>query len=754
MYMLNKSLDIKNGLPNLQYLSKIDKEPNPMNPQNTIVVSFNQNEYYQLIMDRTDRSLDARRHAIEFDNVIVDAQRRNITFPVRFHPVDMQLIRLAHDTAIQTQNLTAIMREYAMIAADGYVVTPKTRVDRDQRLIRTKRSQVLDRLCELSGLVYRTRILHSIRIMTTLWKTNVFYTSLEDEITKIYAAAEISMVAIDATVSALSSVNIGVAKQTLDILLNMSFYRCEIELIGSQTSFGSALSAAIFLVLLPTDQDHMEEDVFDNLCNLVFNELIAWPSDLPSFVRRNGATNAFRVYVNAGVNREIAAYMRFVLLRRPWLPLVQSQNRYRQCHVLIPNVDPANINDQTYVMLNGFLNGIINASRRNPNPGRTINANSFRKLLKNLRDICVSRLMPVIRLIKYNVERVARAFQFLPYSADLFDINPELRDERLRIKLPISGALSLVMGVTKAPDPFDWSSILKFADNVRKLDYAEADAVEDAAVIAVLKNDMDRTISKKETLINSIKPPTPTIAAIAKIPSAALTSIFSDRQLINLIRQTDSYTIITRIMAILNAAFANVPTSHHGIGKGALLNPIPAPFGRSSQYVRRDNVIFHRPPGVQTFTIQQLMNGQYFQGLIAQIRARRPVFIEGPIQLRVAHANDIEQITTAYLTMNSPYDSFINPKDLQQQRMIEPREVDLYIDEETNRPNDEFENVMSRTSVYILDAQRMIVPVQAQTLNFAYHDIMISDSVIPYLTFTIAQPPDLQLFNGLLVFEQ
>nr|WBV74309.1 VP2 [Bat RVJ-like rotavirus BtSY2] len=754
MYMMEKALELKLKLPNLPYLSKIEKETNPMNPQNTVTVSFEQDKYYDFIMDRTDRSLDARRNAIQFDNVVVDAQRRNITFPVRFHPIDMQLIRLAHDNAIRTQNLVVVMQEYAMMAADGYVVTPKSRIDRDQRLIYSRRSAVLDRLCELSGLVYRTRILHSMRIMTTLWKTNVFYTSLEDEITRIYAAAEISMVSIDATVSALSTINIGVAKQTLDILLNMSFFRCELELVGAQSSFGSALSAAIFLILLPTDPDHMEEDVFDNLCNLVFNELIAWPSDLPTFVRRNGATNAFRIYVNAGVNREISAYMRFVLLRRPWLPLVQSPNRFRQCHVLIPNVDTANINDQSYVMLNGLLNGIINASRRNPNPGRTINANSFRKLLKNLRDVCVGRLMPVIRLLRYNIERVARAFQFLPYSADLFDINQELRDERLRIRLPISGALSLVMGVTKAPDAFDWSSILKFADNVRKLDYAEAVAVEDAAVVAILKNDMDRSLSKKEILIKSIEPPTPTVAAIAKIPSATLTSIFSDRQLINLIRGTDSYLMITRIMAILNAAFNNIPTSHHGIGKGALLNPIPAPFGRSSQYVRRDNIIFQRPPDVQVFTMQQLMGGQYFQGLIAQIRARRPVFIEGPIQLRVSHAGDLEQITTAYLTMNSPYDSFINPKDLQQQRMLEPREVDLYIDDEISNPNDEFENVMSRTSVYVLDAQRLIVPVQAQMLNFQYHDVMITSDVVPYLTFTVSQPPDLQLFNGLLVYEQ
>nr|WBV74298.1 VP2 [Bat RVJ-like rotavirus BtSY1] len=754
LYMLDKAMNLKKQLPNLPYFSRLEKEVNPMNIQNTVTTTFNQGEYYDLVMDRSDRSLDVRRRAIEFDNVVVDAQNRTVTFSARLHPFDHQLIHIAANHAAETQDLVAMMRRYAMISADGYVVTPKNRVDRDQRLIVTKRSAVLDRLCELSGFLYRSRILHSMRMMTRLWRTNVFKTSLEDEITRIYSAAEVSMVAIDATVSALSSINIGVAKQMLDVLLNMSFYRCEIELVGAQSSFGAALSAAIALILLPTDPDHMEEETFDTLCNLVFNELIAWPSDLPSFVRRNGMTNAFRQYVNAGINREIVAYMRFVLLRRPWLPLVQSNNLARQCHVLIPNVDLANVNDPPYVALNGLLNGIINASRRNPNPGRSINANSFRKLLKNLRDIIVNKLMPTIRLLRYNVERIARVFDFLPYSADLFDLNPNQRDERLRIKMPISGALSLLIGVTKAPDAFDWAGVLTFADEIRKMDYAEAEAVEDATTIAVLKNDINRSVSKKEVVINELKPPTPTVAALTKIPSATLAAILSDRQLVNLIRNTGSFGQIDAIITALRAAFDNSPTSQHGIGKGALLNPVPTPFGRSSQYVRRDNVIFERPPGIQTFTIQQLMQGQYFQGLTAQIRARRPVFIQGPIQLRVSNAADIEQITTAYLTMNSPYDAFIHPKDLRQQRMIEPREVDLFIDDELNRPDDDFDNVMARTSVFVLDAQRMLVPVQAQQLNFPYHDVIITDTVMKYLTYTVAHPPDLQLFNGLLVYEQ
>nr|UUW33710.1 VP2 protein [Rotavirus J] len=754
LYFLDKALGLKKELPNLNYISKLDKEVNPMNVANTVTTSFNQKEYYDMVMDRQDRSLDARRQAIEFDNVVVDAQRRTVRFPVRLHPFDNQLIDIAANYAVETQDLANAMREYAMLGADGYVITPKVRVDRDQRLIYNRRSQVLNRLCELSGLVYRTRILHSMRLMTPLWRTNVFQTSLEDEITRIYSAAEVSMVAIDATVSALSSINIGVAKQTLDALLNMSFFRCELELVGSQSSFGAALSAAIALLVLPTDQDHMDEEVFDILCNLVYNELIAWPSDLPSFVRRNGATNAFRQYVNAGVNREIAAYMRHVLLRRPWLPLVQSNDIRRQCHVLVPNIDLANVNDPTYVALNGLLNGIINASRRNPNPGRSINANSFRKLLKNLRDICVNKLMPAVRLLRYNVERVARIFQFLPYSADLFDANPNMRDERLRIKFPISGVLSLLMGITKAPDAFDWAALLNFADDIRKLDYAEAEATEDAATIAVLKNDINRSVSRKDVWNAEVKPPSPTIASVAKIPSASLSAILSDRQLINLVRNTHSFRMITEIVNALRAAFENSPTSQHGIGKGALLNPVPAPFGRSSQYVRRDNVIFQRPPNVQMFTIQQLMQGQHFAGLVAQIRARRPIFIQGPVQLRVANARDVEQVTMAYLTMNSPYDAFINPIDLRQQRMIEPREVDLFIDDELNRTEDDFDNVMAQTSVYVLDAQRLLVPIQAQLRNFDYHDIMITDSVTKHLTMTVAQPPDLQLFNGLLVFEQ
>uniref|UniRef100_A9Q1K8 Inner capsid protein VP2 n=1 Tax=Rotavirus X (isolate RVX/Human/Bangladesh/NADRV-B219/2002/GXP[X]) TaxID=348136 RepID=VP2_ROTB2 len=754
LYFFDKAYKLKKELPNLPFLSSLDKDVNPLNPLNSVCKSFGQEKYYDMVMDRTDRGLDARRAAMQFDNVIVDAQNRTVQFNVRMHPFDLQLLRISQQFAEPMQDLAPVVREYMMLGADGYVLTQKIRLDRDQQLIANRRSVVFDRMCELSGPLYRSRIIHSMRMMSKLWRTNVFRTSLEDEITKIYAAAEVSMISIDATTSALSTINIASAEQTLNALLNMSFFRCELDLIGSQSSFGAAMSAMIALMILPTDQENMDDEVFDVLCNLVYNELIAWAADRPVFVRRAGATNAFRQFVNAGLNRDITNYMRFVLLRRPWLPLYNSRDVRRNAHVLVPNVDLANINDQVYVAINSFLNGIIEASRRNPNPNKTISANSFRKLMKNMRDICVNRLMPVIRLIRYNVERIGMILHMLPYSADIFDINRNLRDERLRIKIPMSGFLSLVMGITKAPDAFDWSQILNFADDVRKMDYAEAISIEDSASVAIMRNDANRATSKKEIFISEVRPPTPTVASIQKIPSATLTAIFSDRQLINLIRDTHSFRVIREIAVALQAAFDNSPTSQHGVGKGAVLHPVPQNFGRSSQFVRRDNILLQRPAGIQQFTIEDLKQGRYFQGLMAQIRARQPIIVNGPIPLRISDAAEIEQVTLAFLTMNSPYDAYIDPRDLKQQKLLTDREVDLFIDQSPARPNDEFDNVMARTSVFIIDAPRAIVPINPQRLNFPYHDIMVTDSVTKFIEFTVALTPDLQLFNGLLVFEQ
>ncbi|BAS29986.1 VP2 [Porcine rotavirus] len=754
LYFFDKALGLKKELPNLPFISALSKDVNPLNPLNSICKSFNQEKYYDMVMDRTDRGLDVRRAAVQFDNMVVDTQNRTVQFNVRLHPFDLQLMRIAQQFAEPMQDLAPVIREYMLLGADGYVITQKTRLDRDQQLIATRRSNVFDRICELSGPLYRSRIIHSMRMMSKLWRTNVFKTSLENEITNIYAAAEVSMVTIDATTSALSTINIASAEQTLNALLNMAFFRCELDLIGGQSSFGAAMSAMIALVVLPTNPENMDDETFDILCNLVYNELIAWANDRPVFVRRAGDTNAFTRFVNAGLNRDITNYMRFVLLRRPWLPLVNSRDVRRNCHVLVPNIDLANINDQSYMAVNNFLNGIIEASRRNPNPNKTISANSFRKLMKNMRDVCINKMMPMIRLIRYNVERVGRIINYLPYTADIYDIDRALRDERLRIKIPMSGFLSLIMGITKAPDAFDWAQLLTFADDVRRMDFAEAIAVEDSASVAIMKNDANRALSKKEIFINDIKPPTPTVASIARIPSATLTAIFSDRQLVNLIRNTHSFRTINEIANALRAAFDNSPTSQHGIGKGALLHPVPQEFGRSSQFVRRDNIILQRPAGVQNFNIEDLKQGRYFQGLTAQIRARQPVLINGPIPLRISDAADIEQVTLAFLTMNSPYDSYIDPKDLRQQRLLSDREVDLFIDQNPARPNDAFDNIMARTSVFVLDAPRAIVPINPQRLNLPYHDVMVTDSVTKFLEFTVALTPDLQLFNGLLVFEQ
>ncbi|UKG23807.1 VP2 [Rotavirus L] len=754
LYFLDKSLKLKKELPNLPYMSDIEKEINPFNVNNSIVKSFGQATYYAMINDRTDRLFDARRNAAQFDNIIVDAQNRNIDFTLRLHPFDQQLLRIVERYAYNGQDLADMIRRYAMLGADGYVIAPKIRVDRDMQLIQDRKSQVLDRLCELSGLVYRTRITHSIRSMSKLWKTEVFRTSLEDEITKIYSSAEISMTTIDATTSALSSINIGSAKMALDVLLNMSFFRFELDLVGSQSSFGSAMSAAIMLVLLPTDPAHMDEDTFDNLCNLVYNELIAWPTDQENFVKRAGMTNAFQQYVNGGrINRDIQAYMRHVLLRRPWLPLQRTNDIRRNCDITVPDIDLRNINDPTYMALGRFINGIIEASKRNPNPGKSINANSFRKLIRNMRDICINNLMPIVRLHRYNVERMARLQDFLPYSADLFDVDQNLRDERIRIKMPIAGVLSLAMGITKAPDAFDWGNMLEFADEIRKMNFAEAIATEDVLTLAVLKNNINPAISKKEVLLDNIEPPTPTVASITRIPSAALSAILSDRVLVNLVRNTHSFRMIQDINNALHAAFDNCPTTQHGIAKGALLHPSPQEFHRSSQFVRRDNVIFQQPHNIQAFNLQDLMAGNYYQGLIGQVRNRNPIYINGPIRVKTSNANDINDVTMSYLTMNSPYNAFIDPSDLKHQRMLQPREVDLFIDENLSAPDDEFDNVLGRTSVFVRDAQRLVVPLNSNRHQYPYHEIMITDSVTKYLTFTVALPPDLQLFNGALVYE-
>nr|AXF38731.1 MAG: viral structural protein 2 core protein [Ruddy turnstone rotavirus] len=755
-YLLEKSMQIKNSMPNINCISSIEKETNPLNIQNTICTSFGQNEYYNLVMDRTNRSYEMRRQAVQFDNVTIDGVQRTITMSMRLHPLDDQILSAVPMNELQTQPLSDVLTRYQLVAADGYATSPKSRVDRDQRLLADVRSQVLSRICELSPYVYRARILSSLNMMTNLWKVNVFSESIENAKDSIYRSAEISFTVADSTTSALSTINVASAQQALFILLNSSIFRLEIDLVGNQSSFGAAISAAMTLIIFPTNAETMSNHVFDDLCNVVYNELIAWAVDRPTFVKRTGATNAFEHHVNQGggnMNRDIIAFMRYVLLRRPWNVYQRSNNPDYNCDIMLPNIDEANVNDQAYMSINSLLNGISTAAQRNANPGRQMTANSFRKLIKSMKDMCANNMMPLVRLMRYNVERVARIFEWFPYTADIQQLNAAMRDERLRVKLPISGVLSILMGINKAPDHFDWHALLEFADKVRKMNYAEMTAVEDVASYVILKNDGNRSVSKKDTFLSKIKPPTTTITAITKIPSATLTTILSDRMLVNSIRNSRSYTLLTRLMQVVQAAFDNVPTAQHGMAKGALLLPYPKNFGRSSVYVRRDNIIFNPPQGVNTYRISDLLFGRFYQGMIGQIQNMQPVMITGPIKVRTSDPAAIESITSAYLTMSAPYDAYINPTDLKHNKVVEPREVDYFTDNKPTRPHQQFEQMMSKTSVFVLDARRLIVQSNATNYRFNYHDIMITDTVTDKIEFSAVQPPDVTLFNGLLVYE-
>lgn len=80
--------------------------------------------------------------------------------------------------------------------------------------------------------------------------------------------------------------------------------------------------------------------------HLVFNELIAWTVDRPTFVKRTGMTNAFEANVNIGggnMTRDITAYMRFVLLRRPWAVFQRTYDDQYAADIMIPNIDEANV---------------------------------------------------------------------------------------------------------------------------------------------------------------------------------------------------------------------------------------------------------------------------------------------------------------------------------------------------------------------------------------------------------------------------
>nr|AHZ32878.1 core capsid protein VP2 [Rotavirus G] len=755
-YFLEKAMMLRKQMPNVNYMSGLNKETNPLNIQNTICTSFDQMKYYNIVVDRTNRAFDNRRRDVEFDNVTIDGVNRRATVSLRLHPVDDQILAAVDMNTYETQNLADVMSRYQMIAADGYAVTPKIRVDRDHTVIADVRSRVLARICVLSPYVYRSRILNSVSMVNRLWRTNVFSESIENAKDAIYRSAEIQFTVADATTSALSTINVASAQQTLSAILNMTIFRMDIELTGNQSSFGAAISAAIALIILPTDDGMMSGMVFDDLCNLVFNELIAWATERPTFVKRTGATNAFEAHVNLGggnLNRDIINYMRYVLLRRPWAIFQRTQTVDYQTDIMLPNIDPVNINDQAYMAMNSLLSGISAAAQRNPNPGRQIAANSFRKLIKSMKDMCSNNIMPLIRLIQFNVERVARIMEFLPYSADIGQLNQNMRDERLRVKIPVSGFLSIIMGINKAPDNFDWGAMLAFADEVRRVNYAEREAIENVTTYVVLKNDGNRSVSKKDTFLERVETPTETIKAITKIPSASLTTILSDRLLVNEIRNTRTYALINRLIDILKTAFDNVPTSHHGVGKGALLFPYPRRFGRSSVYVRKDNIIFNRPQGVNRYNVDDLLHGRFYQGLMGQVQNMQPVFIDGPMKLRTSDPTAIESITSAYLTMSAPYDAYIHPMDLKHNKVIEPREVDFFVDDKPTKPHEQFEEMMSKTSVFILDAQRLIVQSGATNYNFNYHDMLITDKVVDKLQFSTVLPPDVTLFNGVLVYE-
>nr|ADC53106.1 VP2 [Bovine group B rotavirus] len=755
-YLLEKAAEIRDYLPNINHVSQLSKDVNPFNIHNTLCLDFGQREYYNLIADRTNQSFLARRQAVQFDNVVVDGIERTARISLRLHPFDQQMLNIIPLNLIYEQQMVDVIRDYQLVAADGFVATPKTRLDKDVTVIADIRSPVLARLCELSPYLQRTRILDSMTQFSPLWKVNVFSSSIENAKDSIYKMAEISFTVADSVTSALSTVNVASAQQTLIVLLNSCIFRLEIDPTGSQSNFGAAISAAIMLVLFPTDEETMPTNVFDNLCNLVYNELIAWTVDRPTFVKRTGQTNAFEANVNIGggnMNRDIQAYIRFVLLRRPWMLYQRTYDEAYAADILIPNIDEANVNDQTYVAVNSLFSGLIQAAQRNPNPGRQISANSFRKLLKSMKDVCSNKLMPIVRLIKYNIERMARVYRWFPYSADFANRIPHFRDERLRVKVPTSGVLSIMLGINKAPEAFDWYNILKFADSIRSKNYAEMESIETIMSKAIIRNDIKPSRSKKDYIIQNLKPPTNVVAAISKMPSATLTSILSDRILVNRIRLTQSFSVISRIIEAIRMAFDNVPTAEHGIAKGALLLPYPRPFTRSSAYVRKDNVIYNAPTDIQRFNISDLLEGRFYQGLVGQVQHMAPFVINGPLQVRNLDITAIESVTSGYLTMSSPYDACIRPEDLRHNKIVSPPIVDHYSDSSIQRPNTQFEQLLSKTSVFIIDAPKLTVQQDSSVLTFQYRDIQINTSVVDRLEFTSVKPPDVTLFNGLLVFE-
>ncbi|ASV45168.1 core capsid protein VP2 [Rotavirus B] len=755
-YLLEKAVEIKDSLPNINHISQLSKDTNPFNVHNTLCLDFGQKEYYNLISDRTNQSFVGRRQAVQFDNVVVDGIERTARISLRLHPFDNQMLNLIPLNLIHEQPIIDVIREYQLVAADGFVATPKIRLDKDVTIIADARSPVLARLCELSPYLHRTRILDSMTQFSPLWKVNVFSSSIENAKDSIYKMAEISFTVADSVTSALSTVNVASAQQTLTVLLNSCIFRLEIDPTGSQSNFGAAISAAIMLVLFPTDEETMPTNVFDNLCNLVYNELIAWTVDRPTFVKRTGQTNAFEANVNIGggnMNRDILAYIRFILLRRPWILYQRTYDEAYAADIFIPNIDEANINDQAYVAVNSLFSGLIQAAQRNPNPGRQISANSFRKLLKSMKDVCSNKLMPIVRLIRYNIERMARVYRWFPYSADFANRIPHFRDERLRVKVPISGVLSIMLGINKAPEAFDWYNILKFADSIRLKNYAEMESIEIIMSKAIIRNDIKPSRSKKDYIIQNLKPPTNVVAAIAKMPSATLTSILSDRILVNGVRLTQSFGVINRVIDAIRVAFENVPTAEHGIAKGALLLPYPRPFNRSSAYVRKDNVIYNAPTEVQRFNISDLLEGRFYQGLIGQVQRMFPFVINGPLQVRNLDVTAIESVTSGYLTMSSPYDACVRPEDLRHNKIVSPPTVDHYSDSNIQRPNTQFEQLLSKTSVFIIDAPKIAVQQDSTVYAFQYRDIQINTSVVDKLEFTSVKPPDVTLFNGLLVFE-
>nr|AAT09117.1 VP2 [Human rotavirus B] len=755
-YILDKSIQIQNTLPNLEFISSLEKEVNPFNIHNTLCLNFGQKEYYNIIADRTNLSFQQRRQSVQFDNVIVDGVARTARVSLRLHPFDSQLLDIVRFNVIQDQPLADTLMEYQLVAADGFVATPKFRVDRDARLIADVRSPVMARLCELSPFFHRTRILSSMTDFTPLWKVNVFSSSIDNAKDAIYRMAEISFTVADATTSALASVNVASAQQTLLTLLNLSLFRFEIDPTGSQSNFGSAVSAALMLIVFPTDEQSMSNITFDNLCNLVFNELIAWTVDRPTFVKRTGMTNAFEANVNIGggnMTRDIIAYMRFVLLRRPWAVFQRTYDDRYASDIMVPNIDEANVNDQCYVAINNLFNGLIQAAQRNPNPGRQIAATSFRKLLKSMKDSCCNRMMPLIRLLKYNIERIARVYRFFPYTADLVHVIPAFRDERLRVKVPVSGMLSIALGINKAPDSFDWYNLLKFADVVRTKNFAERQSLESIMVHALIRNDINPARSKKDYIQRNIKPATNVVASLSKLPSATFTTILADRMLNNEIRQTQSYVVTNRIRDAVRAAFEHVPTAEHGIAKGALLLPYPQNFQRSSVYVRKDNILYDPPVGVDRFNLSDLLDGRFYQGLINRVQNMAPFVISGPLQVKPSDASAIESVTSAYLTMSSPYDAWLRPEDLRHNRVVHPPTVDYFSDASITRPNTQFEQLMSKTSVFVIDAPRLIVQNDATVYTFDYKDIQLTTSVVDKLEFTSVKTPDVTLFNGMLVYE-